>query len=672
MKQVNIKIFLTFLILFTLFIQWNDAWDQSSDLSVSRSIVNENKFNSKKYKQFSPLLMYEEKFGLKDYGVPYLATFPYLVGKKTAPSIPQNVLPREKKILYERGLPQKLLFKKSPSLSFNRFFVTLFFGPLLGALSVLIIYKILGLFIDSFRDRLFLTFAYGLGTALFPYSTAFYKYIPSIVLLSTSLLILMFYKRKKNISWHFKFLSGLLAGFSCLIFKLSIIPAFMIFIYYVFKVEKNHIKSYLFLFGAFIGFLPAFMYMGTVSGFGIGQVHEPSGALAQNLNYWSVMSSPQHIPQIMLRNLFYPFNGIFIYSPFLIFSFYGLYLMYKEGKRAESYLLAILFFLILLATSLYPNWWGNYSFGPRRLLILIPFLIVPLGFYLKESDRNSISRKLFVVLVIISIGINFMGTQVWSGLGDTRDIDKELDSWKPLKNPIATKYIPLTVQNGPRSILLENLISKNKIDIWKAPQVCMSFDSIQNRNKILGTFFGGILMLYIPFLAFYIAISVLIAFLMSLKAFKTLFVGKRRKIIFCLILMFLISFPLFFLRIGDKALGSGWDSSHRNNVFNGRKSVINNGTVYFYSSKSRKANLNFEASTYFKKQEMRILLNEKVTETIFMDRERTRYNITDLSISKGLNKVVFSSDKGCKFLKPSECRMDCYSSRVGYLELQLH
>jgi len=165
-------------------------------------------------------------------------------------------------------------------------------------------------------------------------------------------------------------------------------------------------------------------------------------------------------PYVMIRLLFYPYRGLFFYSPILLLSIPGLFFMLKKYK-AETILIILALVLFLSIISMRRNWWGGYCFGNRYLLPVVPFLSLPLILIFTKIDK-----KIFFVLFFISIIINFLGLQPaeewaydWRNMDMRSDWLEKQNSFKILANPLFEHYLPLTLKNGPRSGIFEHLVN---------------------------------------------------------------------------------------------------------------------------------------------------------------------------------------------------------------------
>ena len=101
-------------------------------------------------------------------------------------------------------------------------------------------------------------------------------------------------------------------------------------------------------------------------------------------------------------------KGIFWYNPILIFSLIGIPVLMWKNIRLGIFISA--FFLIhLLVYAAWPAWEGGWCWGPRNLVPVIPFLFIPLGFYLDRYDHWAWPHYICSGLFSVGIGVQFLG-----------------------------------------------------------------------------------------------------------------------------------------------------------------------------------------------------------------------------------------------------------------------
>lgn len=109
-----------------------------------------------------------------------------------------------------------------------------------------------------------------------------------------------------------------------------------------------------------------------------------------------------------LKLLVYPVRGLLFYSPLLLLALVGMYTG-RDADRADrtTYLpLAILLVYLLFNASLW-GWFSGTSYGPRYLIIVIPFLALPFA----RTVRRLRWRRVAMALLVIGMFHNLVGAR---------------------------------------------------------------------------------------------------------------------------------------------------------------------------------------------------------------------------------------------------------------------
>lgn len=108
--------------------------------------------------------------------------------------------------------------------------------------------------------------------------------------------------------------------------------------------------------------------------------------------------------------LFSPGRSIFLYSPPLILSLYSFLPFYRRYQR-EAILIGLISIIYLILFSSYSHWHGDWCWGPRHLLLLVPLWSIPLAFVL--TSRRWIA--LAAGLTALGLGVQILGVTInWS------------------------------------------------------------------------------------------------------------------------------------------------------------------------------------------------------------------------------------------------------------------
>ena len=114
----------------------------------------------------------------------------------------------------------------------------------------------------------------------------------------------------------------------------------------------------------------------------------------------------------MLRGLvgllFSPSKGLFVYSPVLLLSIFGVYLMWKKHNAFFKYLAVSMFAAMLLPSKWY-EWHGGLGYGYRLLVDLTPMLCLFLVPVLEEYLNKRWFKVLLILLVAYSVVVQVVG-----------------------------------------------------------------------------------------------------------------------------------------------------------------------------------------------------------------------------------------------------------------------
>lgn len=106
--------------------------------------------------------------------------------------------------------------------------------------------------------------------------------------------------------------------------------------------------------------------------------------------------------------LFSSGKSVFLFSPPVLLGVAGIFWLWRR-HRADTLLIAGLVLATLLYYSAWWAWYGGWSWGPRFLVPVLPFLILPIGALLSERVW---ARWALVPLVVAGIGVQLLGALV--------------------------------------------------------------------------------------------------------------------------------------------------------------------------------------------------------------------------------------------------------------------
>ena len=115
--------------------------------------------------------------------------------------------------------------------------------------------------------------------------------------------------------------------------------------------------------------------------------------------------------KIAIAYLFHPARGVFLLSPFFLWSIAGFLRWWRSREaRADFALCLTSTLLFFIAMTAYPNWHGGWSLGSRYLLPILFFATFPIS----RALDTSLSRGLFLAAVVFSVGLHFVLTSTFA------------------------------------------------------------------------------------------------------------------------------------------------------------------------------------------------------------------------------------------------------------------
>lgn len=116
-----------------------------------------------------------------------------------------------------------------------------------------------------------------------------------------------------------------------------------------------------------------------------------------------------------------PGKGILVFSPVLIFIFYGIFYYLKKSKKypLEVAMITILILHTLVLGKWYA-WYGGYCWGYRMMTEMIPYMVLMLIPFIKSKYfEKSPYKQIFWLTLIYSLFIQFLGILMFDGVWHT-------------------------------------------------------------------------------------------------------------------------------------------------------------------------------------------------------------------------------------------------------------
>ncbi len=160
-------------------------------------------------------------------------------------------------------------------------------------------------------------------------------------------------------------LIGAILGFSYLIRPTNSLSVAFFGLYFVFTQRK---QLWLYLLGLAAVLLPYIIDNWLV----YGNLFPP-----YSYQLFERMASPAMMAEALAGTLISPSRGLFIFTPLFLFSCYGVYLTARKGSlsfRSIDLYLAGIVVMHWIVTSMFEDWGGAWSIGPRYFVDVVPFL----------------------------------------------------------------------------------------------------------------------------------------------------------------------------------------------------------------------------------------------------------------------------------------------------------
>ena len=258
----------------------------------------------------------------------------------------------------------------------------------------------------SRRTSIFVTFLYALGTIAWPYSKTTFHHAQEI--LFVLLAVYLMYQSIKKSSYCWLALSSFSLGMAILTRPTPILA--LIPLAYLLFINRFETKKYLLL------LKDSAVYFAVLAPF-----------ISFNLWYnfyrfgsiWGWISTGGEVQKTVERvgglfstpvftglygQLLSPGKSFFLYSPIAILFFFCLKSFYRREKQmAHTFIIFIVTYLLFY--SCYYDWSGDWAWGPRLIVFLTPFFIIPLGEFFEDEGlkKSRLAKSAIIFLFILGI-----------------------------------------------------------------------------------------------------------------------------------------------------------------------------------------------------------------------------------------------------------------------------
>ncbi|MGB6295171.1 MAG: glycosyltransferase family 39 protein [Rivularia sp. (in: cyanobacteria)] len=172
-------------------------------------------------------------------------------------------------------------------------------------------------------------------------------------------------------------------------------------IYSIFTYKRKSIYLFTGLISVFPSIIWNLYYFGNLRG-GYSQMF-PESPYIFTLNHFIIALS---------GTLFSPSRGLLVFSPVILLSLAGAYLLFKSRYSEDEKLIGCLTIastILLFSYFFYIVWWAGYSYGPRFMTDIMPVCCYLINYFLAVNFNQIIQfkRKLNIKLIITTLLIIF-------------------------------------------------------------------------------------------------------------------------------------------------------------------------------------------------------------------------------------------------------------------------
>lgn len=404
----SLLLFLALLSCYAYFLPRWAEWNQNSRMDLTMAIVEQGTFsidayygNTGDYAIYDGRTYTDKAPGTSFLGVPAYLTF------RTLQRVPvvERLLDRvSQSAAFEATLREggtgvqedKVAF--AAALYWATFFTVAVPSALLGVALDVFLADVL----PAPGMRLLLVLGYGLGTAALPYATVFYGHQTATLLLFLAFLLARRVREGRQgprALWGV----GALLGLTVLV-EFPALPAAGLLTLYALGPRPHRQLASATRIG--LAALPFAVLLGYYNATCFGSPFTSSYRYLANFpeisNYGFLGFGPPSW-EAAWGITFSPYRGLFFLSPFLLLALPGFWTWIKEPDwRAEALVALSTVGLHFLIISCWYDWRGGFAIGPRNLLLVLPYMVVAVGFFLRRWGERRVVRAGFVLLVAAS------------------------------------------------------------------------------------------------------------------------------------------------------------------------------------------------------------------------------------------------------------------------------
>jgi len=265
---------------------------------------------------------------------------------------------------------------------------------------------------EDTANSICMVLAYGFGSIALHHALIFSGHQTAASFCFFSFALIFWLKRRTNknkiLNGFYAFIAGLLAGIGALSDYTAMYIAIILTIY-IFSTSIPRHHKMLFILGG----VPCVVLLALYNLHCFGSPFSFSYSL---LSHEAFREGVQKgllgisLPKLHVIGsiLFSPSRGLFFIMPIFLYSLFGLFRMFKEKIFLPEAIVIVLIFLgYICINSGFYGWHGGWTYGPRYLVPMLPFLAIPLAFAPLRSIWFVLLLFLSIFQVLLSAAIFF-------------------------------------------------------------------------------------------------------------------------------------------------------------------------------------------------------------------------------------------------------------------------
>ncbi len=293
------------------------------------------------------------------------------------------------------------MHRRSPQADWPRLTVSLT-NCFIGAFAVLLLVEWLRALGHRDRVAVLTGLVYAFGTSAWPYCRTFLSEpLSTVALLASAWGVAQFHRHRERepggaLARRWLWMAGLVAGLSVTVHVLNLLAIPCLLGYAALPLRRER--------GAWSRERAAMI--GAVA---LGCIGPILVGVSQALRFGSPWETGRYdhygylvdpLPGLV-GQLVGPGRSILLYSPALLVALWG-WRRALDRRRAAALMVIGLFVLRWAFVSTRSDWWGGWGIGPRYLLPVVPFLLLPLAEVLEDLPLASLRRRLTVSAALVT------------------------------------------------------------------------------------------------------------------------------------------------------------------------------------------------------------------------------------------------------------------------------